>query len=515
MDYIIYFVYDRKWVQIMNCKSCGAPLDAQQKFCPNCGTPVDNASFGNSTTMNTLNSIPNNVPGAIPTQMTNSVPNNIPSGFNNQPSILTGFGTGVNVNQPSDIGFNRNDEHDLNQFGSNDPYANRAGTMTKDSLVNQMSAGFGGYNQAPSTTMSMEELHEGGSKKKFPWIGIAIALVVIMVGGIVGLPLINSYNLKTYESDDYVLEYNGNWTLDEDQDKMTLYYSDKDSRFLLNAVSTFASLKFSIDDEEDKKVLYKAFYDAWSNVDGGELTGGTETFLTLNDDTMYARVDYKMTGRENIGAFYVVVSETKDKVISFMSYCTEDNWDKIDKDVIKMLKSITYKTEADSSAYDKFDAGNVKDYTAIGYMDYKMPDSWTLDEERSKSTGYKSYIFKFRDGTSLLDVKGVTPYNSTTLKTGTTYEAMKETIIKNYGAIKEEKTKTINGKVWYVVITPDYKSGGNSYHNEIYFTLSASNTHLYYFEAYVSNVTSENKTSFFNESIEYILESVKLYKVDE
>lgn len=478
----------------MNCRNCGLPLSSEQKFCPNCGSPVNAVS-------NVSNGVVTNVNGANNSTVSNvGIPSNIPTNFNNQTvNVPTNFNTGVNVNEPGDIGFNRNLEQDLSQFGNNNPYANR------DNMV----------SSPPSSNTMQMHFPEEGKKRKFPWFIIAICLVVVMVGGLVGVPLLNSFKMTTYESDEYKLEYNGNWTLDEEQDKMTLYYSDKDSRFLLNAVSTFASLNFAVDSESAKQTLYKAFYDAWSNLDGGELTGGTDTFLTLNDETMYARIDYKMSDRENIGAFYVIVSEENDKVISFMSYCTEDNWNKIDKDILKMLDSIIYKSEADSSFYDKFTAGGVKEYSAIGYMDYKIPDCWSLDEERTKNTSYKSYIFKFRDGVSLLDIKGVTPYNSATMQTGTTYEAMKATIIKNYGEIKSEDTKTINGKTWYIVVTPDYTSGNKSYHNEIYFTLSASNKHLYYLEAYVSNDTSKNKTTFFNESIEYILESIELYKVDE
>ena len=490
----------------MNCRSCGTPLSSEQKFCPNCGNQVIN------TVVASASPSPN---GFVETSSINNYNNviNVPSNNFNVPSgYANASNVNVNVNTPSDIGFNNGGNFSSDVLFNNVNNSFNQQIYSKNSFSNSNQ----GFDSNLNMGMQMELPDKGNGKKRgFPWFAIAGVLIVIMVVGLVGVPLFNKQKISTYESDAYKMEYNGNWTLDEDAEKMTLYYSDNDSRFLLNAVSTFESLKFAVNNEEDKKTLYKAFYDAWSKVDGGMLTGGTNTFLTLNDETMYARVDYKMIGRENIGAFYVIVSQKNNRVISFMSYCNQDNWNTIDNDVMKMLNSLTYKSEAESSSYKEFKAGVVKDYSAIGYMDYKVPDCWTLDEERTKNVSYKSYIFKFRDGVSLLDVKGVTPYDSTINKTGTTYEAMKASAAKKYGGIVEEKTININNVKWYVIITPNYTSGNKSYHNELYFAFSDKNTHLYYFEAYVSNETSENKTSFFNESIEYILKSVKLYKVND
>lgn len=469
----------------MNCKNCGTPLSPEQKFCPNCGSSIENNNYINNFDSST----------------------NVPTGLNNRQVY--------DVNKPGDIGFNRDMEQDLNQFGANNPYENRDNMIATHKLGNNINNGFSGSELVQINPAMTFNDNGKGNKRKFPWIGLAIGIVVLIFVGVFLLPIFNQFNMKTYETDDYVLEYNANWDLDDDEEKMTLYYSDKDSRFILNAISTFASLNFQVESETDKKTLYEAFYKAWSAVDGGELTGGTDTFLTLTDDSMYARVDYKMNDRENVGSFYVVINKKKDKVISFMSYCTQDNWKKIDKDIMKMLESLTYISEADSSYYEKFSEGDFKEYTSIGYMDYKVPECWTLDEERTKANQYKSYIFKFRDGVSLLDIKGVTPYDSQTMQAGTTYEKMKASIINKYGAIKKESMKTINDKVWYVVITPDYTSGGKSYHNEIYFALSANNTNLYYIEAYVSNDTSKEKTKYFNDSIEYILKSAVLYKDNE
>lgn len=489
----------------MNCKNCGAALGEEQKFCPNCGTPVEKV-----------------VEQAPPT---NEVPMpNIPSGEQsepvapvmpeavNAPSVPSGFENNLNnsANQASgDVGFNPSGAA-LDYVDSNDVMP----SSTPVPLINNVSNNVG--NTATNNGMFYGNLPiDGGDKKKMPWVPIAIALVIVMVVGIFVVPNFNNLNMKVYDDDQYSFQYNGNWKVDESQDKMTLFYSDNNSRFMFNALSSFAALNSSVENESSKKLLYTQFYNAWSEIEGGELTGGTDTFLTLTEETLYARVDYVITNTGNVGSFYVIVSEENDKVISFMTYCTSENKDKIDKDVVEMLKTVTYKREADSSVYDKFKPGTIKEYSALGYMTYDVPECWQLDDARTKSVQYKSNIFRFQDDVSLLDVKGVTPFNSVTGTAGTTYESMKAIVTKTYGGVKDEKTQTIAGKVWYIIITPDHYAGGKSYHNEIYFTMSATNKHLYYIEGYFSNDTSEKKTKYMRDSIEYIINSATLYKLSE
>lgn len=476
----------------MNCRNCGTPIDAGVQFCPKCGI----LAYEINPSISTFNNLSNpNIP---------FMPNNVISETNN-------------INLSSSV--NQNADQTLI-----DTNMTRAGTMPMDNLLDNMGNGVINTSNIQNTRASNNnegiyygnlELPENSNKKKIPWFLIAGALVAIMIVGILILPIFNNSNKTVYEGNQYNLQYNSNWKVDEKKDTMTMYYSDNNSRFIFNAVSSFKSLNSSIDSEVAKKNLYDQFYNAWNNIEGGKLIGGTETFVFLTNDTLYARVDYSIVDQDKAGAFYVVISEKYDKVISFMSYCTVTNKEKIDKEVIKMLETITYKREAENKIYDKFIAGETKEYSAIGYMKYYVPECWKLDDDRTKAVQYKSYIFRFLDEFSLLDIKGVTPYNSTTYQLGTSYEAMKDSVAKRYGAIKGEKKDTINGKVWYILITPDYESGGKSFHNEIYFTMSATNKHLYYIEAYLLNDTSEKKTKYIDESIKSIIKSATLYKVTE
>lgn len=558
----------------MNCSKCGIPIGPQQGICPSCGTPVqdiNNMSTMALPNMNGFSNDPNmmnNMQGMQQSQnmssnqqvqdmnsngyvMQNDFNNNMmgfmePSNVNlatdakrkpnqqanqqmnsggyvtqtdfNSNNNMMGFMEPSNVNLASDAKRKPNQQQNQQASQRIDP------SVMASSLVNppntasmNMEQNTVNTNDNNNRTVKEQngmyfgdlELPDENSKKKSPWFLIAIILVVIMVGGVFILPHFNKLNVSTYDGDQYTLQYNANWSVDEKTEDMVLYYSDNNSRFMFNTLSTFKALNSSVESEASKKDLYNQFYKAWSNFEGGELTGGTETFKNLNAETLYARVDFALTKDNTVGSFYVIVSEKHDKVICFMTSCTADNKEQIDEDVLEMLETVTYKKESESNVYNKFKSGETKEYTALGYMNYDVPECWELDKARTESVQYKSNVFKFVDGVSLLDIKGFSFIN------GTSYEAMKATIVNSYGAVKEEKTKTIKGKVWYVLVSPDYEAGGMSFHNEFYFTMSATNKHLYYIEAYVSNETSAKKTKYFNESIDYILNSASLLKVNE
>lgn len=509
----------------MNCKKCGIPIGPQQGICPSCGTVVeDTSNLNNMQSVPNIPSMPmqgmnNLVTMTMPTQSNEQVMGNMNTIPNPNTQMMQGMSNSQmgGIQEPSN--FNLAGDH---KPINNIPNQNISPNMMASNLVNPPSninfnQNTNNSNQTVNNTNNsnqegmyfgdLELPDEDKSKKRIPWFFIAGVLVVIMVVGIIVVPQFNKLKLETYVGDYYDLEYNANWMVDDGRENMTLYYSDNNSKFMFNALSSFEALNSSVESEASKKDLYNQFYKAWSNLDGGELTGGTDTFLRLNDDTLYARVDYSITGEDSVGSFYVVINEKKDKVISFMTYCSSDNKKKIDKEVLSMLDSIVYKPESKRGIYNKFKAGETKAYHALGYMKYDVPSCWTYDEYRTQSVSFKSNVFQFVDETTLLDIKAGT-YN-------TTYEQMKSKIVNSYGALKEEKKKTIKGKVWYVMVTPDYDAGGYSFHNEIYFTLSTSNKNLYYIEAYVYNDTSDKKKKYLDDSIEYIISHADLLKVNE
>ena len=460
----------------MFCSNCGKQVSSEQSFCPNCGTKIQNNISVNSNVVSPVSSVNNT------------------------------------VNQPSDVGFNRNSEQDLNQFSFNNPYES----------INRSQVNVSTNQNINGNNIPMGMNMPDSNKKKFPWFPIAIGLVIIMIIGIVFLPGINNMLFKTYENDEYSLKYNYNWSLDEEQEDLFLYYSDKFSKLVFNASTEFSDFSYKITDEKSRKELYKIFYDVWKETEGIKVNGGSDTFFDLENGSIYSRVDYilsKDDGKGKKGSFYVLINEEYDSVISFMSYSTESKWETINEDIVEMLSSIVYKGETKieklEKEYSKFEPGITKKYSTVGYMDYNVPGSFSYDKERSANNQYKSNIFTFKDGYSIVDIKASTIYDASTNIVGTNYEKMKNSIVKAHGELKEEDTKVFNGVTWYHMVTNDYVSNGSDFHNEIYFALSASGKHLYYVEVYIYNDGSTAKEKYINTAIEYILNSTILYKINE
>ena len=419
-------------------------------------------------------------------------------------SMNNNFNNGMNNNMNS---VNNNFNNGMNNFGDNGVQFNNQNMMMDGN--NQTSNG--GKNGI-----------FGDFTTKIPWIPIAIGLVVIMVIGLILVPTFEKHNLKLYEGSRYAFQYNGSrWTLDEKEENMTLNYEDEVSKFVLNGIVTYSSLNFEVKDAESKKILYDTLYTAWSDIENGKLTGkGTDTFRDLSNGAMYARINYKMTNSNNEGAFYIVVNKDYDLIISFSSLCTPDSYEDVDKDIMEMIHSMSYKAAAIASTtsivdYTKFRVQDAFKYHNEGYMSYFVPDCWNYDDINSAKFDYKSSVFKFSDSKAYLNVKAMTAYDDLGNAIGTNYDKIKADVANTYGAIKVEDSIVVNDKVWYILITPDYISNNESYHNEVYFTLSDSNLHYYYLEVSVPNWYDNLKLNYLRESVEYILKSAQLERVNE
>lgn len=423
---------------------------------------------------------------------------------------LVNFGT---VPEVSSMGGNSINSTGADVVGDSDSVLSRAGTMSKEQLIENMNNNLVDFTE-DAFGMTMDLPDEKSNKSTFIWVGSAILILLVILVGVYILPLFTDVGYKKYEHDDFVIKYSKDWTVstDSSSSKTTFLYRNTGYKLIVNGVSTFSSLDFKITDEASKKILYEAFYDIWKNVDGGKLVGGLETFLPLEDgETLYTKIDYELAEDKGVGAFYVVVSEKYDVVVTFMSYFLEKDKEKVETEILDLLNGIYYvgetAEEKELSKYKSFSAGTTKDYKAGVLLDYTMPECFQYDEQRTKALEYKYNIFLFKDRQSLVEVKA--------MKGGYSYESMKDLAIASYGAIQSEKKLNINGKIWYVLVTPEYKSNGVGYRNELYFTFPSTNNAIYYLQAYVSTETALDsvKKSYFDKGIEYVLENMTLHSV--
>lgn len=394
----------------------------------------------------------------------------------------------------------------------------RAGMTSKDMILAQINgnndvqeniAPVQNNNSNNMMTMEMEMPKNG--KKPFNWFIAFAVIIIVILFGVYILPMISDIGYSRYEEEKFIIKYSTDWTNGVDEKSKMVYFSylDTEYKVYINSQATFESLNFKINTEADKKTLYKAYYDVWKNVEGGKLTGGLGTFNNLEEDeAIYTKIDYKLDGDQGIGSFYVVICEKYDLILTFMTFCREADKEVFEEKVMELIEGIDYvgltAKELEQEEYATFKAGSAKAYKAGVYIDYLIPEAWVLDEARMNATKSLFNIFRFKDDMSILEVKGYTG--------GYTYEWMKNSAMSTYKAIKEEKQITVNGKVWYVFVTPDYTSGGYNYHNEIYFTMSSSNKYLYYMQVCIYDETNNDsvKKAYLDESIKYILESMTL-----
>lgn len=404
-------------------------------------------------------------------------------------------------------------------MGIGDGGLSRAGTVSKDTLIDQMNGGGENANLAALNSESNDgmtmDLPEN-NKRYMIWLIIGGAILAIILFGVYVVPHFVDIGYDRYEQENFVIKYNKEWktSVDTNTSKVHFLYKDTGYKVIINAVSTYEELNFKVETQEARKKLYEAFYDSWRNVSGGKLIGGSETFIDLEEDgSMYAKIDYVLDDNQGVGSFYVVLCEKYDIVISFMTYCLEEDKEMFEEATMKLIEGIDYvgltALEKEQQEYAKFKAGNIKQYKAGTLIDYTMPEAWPLDEQRTTAVQNQYNIFKFKDNMSLLEVKAyVGRY---------TYEGMKNSAISNFGAIKSERQMNVNGKIWYVMVTPEYTSGGETYHNELYFTISASNTYIYYVQAYIHSELEEDsfKRAYFDDSIKYILDNMTLNGVTQ
>lgn len=152
---------------------------------------------------------------------------------------------------------------------------------------------------------------------------------------------------KTFENDDFSLTYNtSNWkpvVLQSGQDALQnddLYLSPIGSSALSSAEKEY-NCKW--DSYSCKTTIYQGFYNYWDGNVGSismNLYGGSNSFTLLKDDIYYATMDYGTSSSNIKGKMYLVISDEKNIILSFMSNMSYSSYSN-DEKILELLKTIT------------------------------------------------------------------------------------------------------------------------------------------------------------------------------
>lgn len=221
----------------MNCKKCGAPLKAEDMFCTNCGTPVNEG--GVMPNQNVVNNQGNN---DMTGQMMNAnVQNN------------NSYNSGINTNQPV---YNQ-----MSNYGNVDANFNNNGfnnVNNNQNMMNNMASQSINYsnpnvNQMGMANQNMLNQNQQSSDDKNKQImliaGVAVAVIVIVFG-----VFLVTKSLSNSKKDDNAGNNNGSNNTPISS-KASSYYKVKFNGFIFNIPDDMlydvTSNELSIGDEDD------------------------------------------------------------------------------------------------------------------------------------------------------------------------------------------------------------------------------------------------------------------------
>lgn len=298
---------------------------------------------------------------------------------------------------------------------------------------------------------------------------IIIAFVIFLIGVFI---LNSSGKTQKYYGSGYELEYNRDWTITElSGGQEALEYKYQNSYFIPIGKSTLTeytnNLNCDFDENECRESLYNIFYDNW-NTDmlskNLHLYKDSNLFNHLKDDIYYAKYDYGTSESNLTGNNYLIISKSKDVILSFMSNAKSKKLKLLDDEIIKLLKNIKID--------DKSNSNIIEDDETYGLLDsmnnwnrYSNLRSGTLGKKLTINGGWRKLddseeYWKFKDGKfwwykSVNNLNDNYYYGTTKIATG--LEGLKSV------GLTEENLKNVlssaNGKVsqndiYAIICTP-------------------------------------------------------------
>lgn len=298
---------------------------------------------------------------------------------------------------------------------------------------------------------------------------IIIAFVIFLIGVFI---LNSSGKTQKYYGSGYELEYNRDWTITElSGGQEALEYKYQNSYFIPIGKSTLTeytnNLNCDFDENECRESLYNIFYDNW-NTDmlskNLHLYKDSNLFNHLKDDIYYAKYDYGTSESNLTGNNYLIISKSKDVILSFMSNAKSKKLKLLDDEIIKLLKNIKIDDQSNSNIIEDDETYGLLD-SMNNWNRYSNLRSGTLGKKLTINGGWRKLddseeYWKFKDGKfwwykSVNNLNDNYYYGTTKIATG--LEGLKSV------GLTEENLKNVlssaNGKVsqndiYAIICTP-------------------------------------------------------------
>lgn len=251
-------------------------------------------------------------------------------------------------------------------------------------------------------------------KSKNRIIGIILnisSIIIAFVIFLIGVFILNSFGkTQKYYGSGYELEYNRDWTITElSGGQEALEYKYQNSYFIPIGKSTLTeytnNLNCDFDESGCRESLYNIFYDNW-NTDmlskNLHLYKDSNLFNHLKDDIYYAKYDYGTSESNLTGNNYLIISKSKDVILSFMSNAKSKKLKLLDDEIIKLLKNIKIDDQSNSNIIEDDETYGLLD-SMSNWNRYSNLRSGTLGKKLTINGGWRKLddseeYWKFKDG---------------------------------------------------------------------------------------------------------------------
>lgn len=485
----------------MICNKCGMQVEENSKYCTNCGNKIEREKDSNSISyFNTFNS--NNNQSMLKDEI---VTNSLNDDRNDSLTLQENINMQYNDQTSNQSNFNENTLYNENNTVNNNQFKSNNQNFNEDSMQFQTNLNNSSINEKiivdkkdkvsliigiisvvlsfllnlfviPLSVVGLIFGIKSKVKSKNRIIGIILnisSIIIAFVIFLIGVFILNSSGkTQKYYGSGYELEYNRHWTITElSGGQEALEYKYQNSYFIPIGKSTLTeytnNLNCDFDESGCRESLYNIFYDNWNtNMPSKNLHlyKDSNLFNHLKDDIYYAKYDYGTSESNLTGNNYLIISKSKDVILSFMSNAKSKKLKLLDDEIIKLFETIKID--------DQSNLNIIKDDEMYGLLDsmsnwnrYSNLRSGTLGKKLTIDGGWRKLndseeYWKFKDGKfwwykSVNNLNDNYYYGTTKIATG--LEGLKSV------GLTEENLKNVlssaNGKVsqndiYAIICTP-------------------------------------------------------------